>query len=330
MTGRAESGRKEGGRHTSIALGGVGVTVDALTDQPVCSHWLATGRHRARTRQGAPDGDAVPRGALLGGASVRIRRTSADRHRPEGYDGIGVYGAASLARRSARDTIVRLAQCKDRVRTAARTAACTADDGMDPDVLSTGAAALAGAAGYRIRAIEHADAALADALDSLDLSKAAVGEADRALRRYHPHGGTLVVTVPTRRLALDRLDRAVAAATTRHHLADSAVYALVKEIVAGDRAVRAVDGLVEHVLDHGLSQAAGAPPPFLRLVRAALPPGRRLDWWRELCSLFAECEADERRAQAASQLLHAPRLVWTSWSAARQAVPAPRTEDEQR
>ncbi|MDF3050010.1 MAG: hypothetical protein K0R87_1648 [Pseudonocardia sp.] len=329
MTAHTDPDRPADGRHTSTALRSAAVAVDALTDQPVGAHWVTSGRHRARSRQGHPGRDVAPRGALLGGAAVRIRRTSPDGHRPEGYDGLEVYAAASLARRSARDTIVRLAQCKDRVATAARAAACTAVEGTTVEGLSTGAAAVAGAAAYRIRAIEHADATLVDALDNLDASKAALGEADRTLRQYHPHGGTLVVTVPTRRLALGRLEQAIAAATTRHHLADSATYALVKAIVAGERAVRAVDGLVEHVLDQSVADPAAAPPPFLRLVRAALPRSRRLDWWRELCSLFAECEAAERRAQAASQLLHAPRMIWTSWSADRRAVLAPRTEDEQ-
>jgi hypothetical protein len=317
------------GRHTPAALGGHAVAVETLATAPAADGtpfpWLANGRHRRAVGRRTSAQDGAPRGATFGGAAVRIRRAEYSPNvAAQGYDGIEVYAAASLARRSAKDTVSRLAQCKDRVCIASRTASCST---TRPEDLSTGAAAIAGAAAYRIRAVQQADRMLADALDNLDAAKVAVGEVERALRRYHPYGGTLVVTLATRRLALDRVGRATTTATTLHHLADSATYRLVKEIVAGERAVRAVDNLVDYLLDH--SPAAAAPPPLLRLVRAALPRTQQLDWWRELCSLFAECEPDERRTQATSQFLNAPRTVWTSWSSARHVEPAPRTDDDQ-
>lgn len=327
--GRPESTRPAGprpGRHTSTAIGTRAVTVAALAEGPaangVLPSWLSSGRHRLAAGHPLVPG---PRGATFGGATVRIRRAESARGgAPRGYDDIEVYAAASLARRSAKDTLARLARCRDRVCIAARTASCGEAGSA---VLSTGAAAIAGAAAYRIRAIQQADKLLGEALDELDAGKAAVGEAERALRRYHPHGGSQVATLPTRRLALDRVARATTGAATRHHLADGATFTLVKEIVAGERAVRAVDDLVAHLLDH--NPDAAAPPAFLRLVRAALPRTEQLDWWRELCSLFAECRPDERRSQTASQIFNAPRTVWTSWSTARHAAPAPSTDDDQ-
>jgi hypothetical protein len=313
------------GRHTALVLGEEAVPVAQLADGPapsgVLPGWLGAGRHRLAAGHPAVPG---PRGPTLGGATVRICRAESSRDgAPRGYDDIEVYAAASLARRSAKDTLARLARCRDRVCIAARTASCGESGGAD---LSTGAAAIAGASAYRTRAIQQADRLLGETLDDLDAAKAVVGEAERVLRRYHPHGGSLVVTLATRRVALDRVARATTTATTRHHLADSATYTLVKEIVAGERAVRAVDALVDYLLDH--NPDAAAPPAFLRLVRTALPRTQQLDWWRELCSLFAECRPDERRAQTTSQILNAPRTVWTSWSTARHTAPAPTTDDD--
>ena len=314
------------GRHRSVTLGEVGVSVAALADGPAASgvlpSWLSTGRHRLAGGHPTVPG---PRGATFGGATVRIRRAESSRDGvPRNYDDIEVYAAASLARRSAKDTLARLARCRDRVAIAAGTASWGE---AGPRDLSTGAAAIAGASAYRIRAIQQADKLLGETLDDLDAGKAVVGEAERALHRYHPYGGSLVVTLATRQVALDRLARATTTATTRYHLADGATYTLVKEIVAGERAVRAVDDLVDYLLDH--NPDAAAPPAFLRLVRAALPRTEQLDWWRELCSLFAECTPDERRSQTTSQIVNAPRTVWTSWSTARHAAPAPTTDDDQ-
>lgn len=258
----------------------------------------------------------------MSAAEVGILRPAGPSGRSTGIDGIEVYVTASRARRSARDTVARLAGCADRVHVAAQTAGPTTET-------SAGADAIAEAVGHRLRAVERAERRLVDALEELDAAKVVVGDADRELRRFHPHGGTLVATLPTRKRALNRLDQASSAAGRCYHVADNATYSLVKEIIAGERAARAVDYLVGYLLDHGLP-AATAPPPFLRLVRAALPASQQLDWWRELCSLFAECRPDERRAQATSQGLNALRTIWTAWLVARSPTVAPRTQDAHR
>jgi hypothetical protein len=279
-------------------------------------------------------GEDPAHGIKVHAAEVGIHRTAtrsgrfaATAGRSAGFDEHEVYAAASLARRSALDTVVRLYACMEGVRLAAQT---VVPGGASPGgQVSAGADAIAEAASHRLWAIERTERRLVEALDALDAAKVVVGAADQELRRFHPHGGTLVVTLPVRQRASDRLRLATSAARTCYYQADNAVYSLVKQIIAGERAVRAVDHLVGYLLDCG-SYAATAPPPFLRLVRRALPPSQQLDWWRELCSLFAECEPDERRAQATSHGLNALRTIWTAWTVAHNPTAAPRPEQAHR
>jgi hypothetical protein len=319
----AQEAAHPSGRHRRRELGTSGVPVTVFTAR----HLLvpSSGGDPAHGIKVYAAEVGIHRSAATAGRSPATPGRSAV-SRTLGFDGHEVYAAGSLARRSARDTIVRLYACADRVRLAAQT---VVPGSAGPGEVSTGAEAIAEAAAHRLHAIERAERRLIEALDALDAARVVVGDADRELRRFHPHGGSLVVTFPTRKRALDRLDRATSAASTCYYLADNAVYSLVKEIVAGERAVRAVDHLVGYLLDCG-SSAATAPPPFLRLVRRALPPSQQLDWWRELCSLFAECEPEERRAQATSHGLNALRTIWTAWTVARNPTVVPRTEEVHR
>lgn len=317
------------GRHTRAALGAAAVTVGALVERVQPVPVRSSGRRRAEL--------GILRTALawarpVSAEGIKVSAAEVGMQRSGGsatVDAFEVYTAASRARRSARDTVARLAACSDRMGVAIHTVMVDVADVAEE--LSAGATRIIAAAGERLRAIEEAERRLVDALDVLDAAKTVAADADRALRRFAPYGGTLVVTLPTRTLVRDRFDRATARAVTSQHRAENLTYTLVKEIITGERAVRAVDYLVDHLLDHGPSMgAASAPPAFLRVVRAALPPSQQLDWWRELWSLFNECLPDERQAQATSQLLNAPRTIWAGWATARRLKAAPRADEERR
>lgn len=296
------------GRHTRRALGADAVPVTVFT-----------ARHLLVPTSGADPAHGIK----VSAAQVGLLRSSATPDRTASFDASEVYAAASRARRSARDTVARLTGCADRIRLAALTVAPDAGATVQ---MAEGADTIAEATALRLRAIERADRRLVETLEALDAAKLVVGNADRELQRFHPHGGTLVVTLPTRKRALDRVNKATSAATLSYHVADNATYSLVKEMIIGERAARAVDYLVAYLLDHGMP-AEIAPPVFLRFVRAALPHNQQLDWWRELCSLFAECHPHERRAQVTSQGLNALRTIWTAWEIKRRAT-VPRPEKE--
>ena len=302
-------GRRRHGRHSWDALGTHAVPVGVFTAR----HLLA------------PTSEADPaHGIKVSAAQVGLLRCATTSGTAAGLDVMEVYAAAGRACQYARETVARLAMSADRMQTAARTIAPQGGGAGSPS--PSQAEAVAEAVNHRLHGIEHAQRKLVDALDALDEAKVTVGDADRALRQFHPYGGTSVATLPTRKRALIRLDQATAAVGSCHHVADNATYSLVKQIIAGQRVIQAVEYLIAYCLDHALP-AATAPPPYLRLVRAALPAGQQLDWWRELCSLFAECDPHERQIQATSQGLNALRTIWTAWLVTRNANSASRTQE---
>ena len=223
------------------------------------------------------------------------------------------FSAASRARRAARDTLTKVAAIRSRLRTASRLAGV---DLVSHD-LATNAIA------HRIHVLRHVDNQLAAALDRLERGAGRTAHARRVLRQFTTYGGTRVATPPTRRRHLNRLALAVAATDAARALAQRSTRVLVAETRHGEQLVGAVDALLERL--------PATPPTILRLIRATLPPADRRDWWRELCSTFAECQPDERRAHALSHLLHAPSTIWTSWTTTRSATPSQSsTDNEQR
>jgi hypothetical protein len=220
-----------------------------------------------------------------------------------------VFSAASLARRTAHDTLARVAACKGRLRTAARVAGT--------DLVSHRSATTA--IGHRVHVLRQVDKHLAAALDQLERGSTRTARARQGLRRFAAYGGTRVATMPTRRRHLDRLALAIAATAAARALAERATHVLAAETRHGEQLVHAVDALLDRL--------PAAPPAILHLIRATLPPAERGDWWRELCSTFAELRPDERRAHATSQLLHAPRTISTSWATTRRTT-APTSDND--
>ena len=70
------------------------------------------------------------------------------------------------------------------------------------------------------------------------------------------------------------------------------------------------------VTHHHPSCASCAPPS---------PLGSGHEWWREICSLFAEATPTERRTARLNLLTNAPRIIWTTWAQTRQQHHAPST-----
>ena len=222
-----------------------------------------------------------------------------------------VFNAASSAQLDANDVVAEIVAMRNRVRTAALIAGreFTGRRNTTAELHNGGAH------------IQKAQKALTCALDAIDRAVLRVARAEEAVQQFHPHGGTRVASIPTRRVAVADLARALNALDVAHQLAGRTTVQLDLAVAeARDSLVRA-GRLVD--------RAAGAPPRALRLLRLGMPPSERSEWWRELCSTFAECTPGERTRNARSYLLGAPRTLWTGWTTARRTArePARRSDD---
>ncbi len=229
-------------------------------------------------------------------------------------DTFDVYAAASIIRRRAVDATDRLYQCRPRLRRARRATGIALDNTAMTTSLTD-----------NILAVQIAETRLATTLDRLESTTERARAARRARSKFYPYGGRRVMSGATHEHLAQRLELAENTADALHTIARRTMRLLLRQIAQAELFATALDQDLERALDHAAAAAAAAagaaPPPVLRLLRTALPAGQRHEWWREICSLFAEATPAERRAARLSLIITAPRTVWTAWALARHQSP---------
>jgi hypothetical protein len=224
-------------------------------------------------------------------------------------DELDVFAAANIIRRRAHDSISEVYNCRARLRRVRKWLDATGDR-----------AHLVSGITEHVLAVEFAETRLVDALDALESATVRAHAAYSAIARLYPHGGTSIAFPATHRALADRRALAENLADGSRLLARRAVRMLVYETVRAECFASTVHRHVDQVLDAAVTAAAGdsAPPTVLRVLRRALPPDQRDDWWGEVCALFAEATREERRAARLSFLDTAPLILWTSWVSTRR------------
>jgi hypothetical protein len=229
-------------------------------------------------------------------------------------DTLDVFAAASIVRRRALDATDRLYQCRPRLRRVRRATGIAVDNAVVTSRLTD-----------NILAVQIAETRLAAGLDRLESTTGRARAARRARSKFYPYGGRLVVPGATHEHLAQRLELAENTADALHTIARRNLRLLLRQIVQADLFATSLEEHLEHTLDHVAATAAAAagaaPPPILRLLRTALPAGLRHEWWREICSLFAEATPTERRAARLSLIVTAPRTIWSTWALTRDPTP---------
>ena len=225
-------------------------------------------------------------------------------------DGLDVFAATSIVRRRARTAIDRLCRCRPRLRRARRATGLALDN-----------PALTATVTDNILAVQIAETRLVGALDKLETTTERARAARRARALFYPNGGRLVISGPMHERLAQRQELADNTAEAIHAIVRRNLRLLLRQLAEAELFITTLDRHIDHALDHAAAAAAAmagdAPPPMLRLLRAVLPAGHRHEWWREICSLFAEATPTERRAARLSLFLNAPRTIWTTWALAR-------------
>jgi hypothetical protein len=181
----------------------------------------------------------------------------------------------------------------------------------------------------RVLAVQIAETRLVAALDKLEsiTNRARAGRQARAL--FYPHGGRLVISSPMHERLAQRQELAENTAAAVHIIARRALHILLRQTAAAERFATSLEQHIDYVLDQAAAAAAAAigdaPPAILRLLRAALPTRQGHEWWREICSLYAEATPTERRTARLNLLTNAPRIIWTTWAQTRHQHHAPST-----
>jgi hypothetical protein len=267
--------------------------------------WTASARHAAPTDEPAHAIDTAAAAAALGLDLTEL-------------DNLDVYAAASIVRRRAQIAIHRLYRCRPRLRRARRATGIALDS-----------AAVIPAVTERVLAVQIAETRLVTALDKLESITDRARAARQARALFYPHGGQLVISSPMHERLARRHELAENTAAAVHIITRRALHILLGHTAAAERFATSLEHHIEHVLDQAAAAAAAAigdaPPPILRLLRAALPARQRHEWWREICSLFAEATPTERRTARLNLLTNAPRIIWTTWAQTRQQHRAPST-----
>ena len=200
-------------------------------------------------------------------------------------DNLDVYAAASIVRRRAHTAIHRLYRCRPRLRRARRAIGPAQSGALD-------SAAVIPAVTERVLAVQIAETRLVAALDKLETITNRARATRQARALFYPHGGRLVISSPMHERLAQRQELAENTAAAVHIVARRALHILLGHTAAAERFATSLEEHIEHVLDQAAAAAAAAigeaPPPILRILRAALPARQRHEWWREICSLFAE------------------------------------------
>jgi hypothetical protein len=277
---------------------------------PGTSHaWTASARHAAPTDEPRQVIDAASAAAALGLDLTEL-------------DNLDVYAAASIVRRRAHTATHRLYRCRPRLRRARRATGIAQGGALD-------SAAVIPAVTERVLAVQIAETRLVAALDKLETITNRARAARNARALFYPHGGRLVISSPMHERLAQRQELNENTAAAVHIIARRALHILLRHTAAAEHFATSLEQHIDHVLDQAAAAAAAAigdaPPPILRLLRAALPARQRHEWWREICSLFAEATPTERRTARMNLLTNAPRIIWTTWAQTRQQHHAPST-----
>ena len=218
-------------------------------------------------------------------------------------------------RRRAHIAIHRLYRCRPQLRRARRALGPARDGALD-------SAAVIPAVTERVLAVQIAETRLVAALDKLETITNRARAARNARALFYPHGGRLVISPPMHERLAQRQELAENTAAAVHIIARRALHLLLRQTAAAERFATSLEHHIDHVLDQAAAAAAAAvgdaPPAILRLLRAALPARQGHEWWREICSLFAEATPTERRTARLNLLSNAPRIIWTTWAQTRQ------------
>jgi hypothetical protein len=264
--------------------------------------WVASGRHAAATDEPGYGLATAAAAAALGLDLTEL-------------DDLDVYAAASIVRRRAHIAIHRLYRCRPRLRRARRAIGPAHDGALD-------SAAVIPAVTERVLAVQIAETRLVAALDKLESITNRARAARNARALFYPHGGRLVISPPMHERLAQRQELTENTAGAVHIIARRALHILLRQTAAAERFATSLEHHIDHVLDQAAAAAAAAvgdaPPAILRLLRAALPARQGHEWWREICSLFAEATPTERRTARLNLLTNAPRIIWTSWAQTRQ------------
>jgi hypothetical protein len=271
--------------------------------------WSASGRHAA-----APDEPGHLIDAATAAAALGLDLTELDE--------LDVYAAASIVRRRAHIAIHRLYQCRPRLRRARRATGPAHDGALD-------SAAVIPAVTERVLAVQIAETRLVAALDKLDTITNRAHAARNARALFYPHGGRLIISPPMHERLAQHQELNENTATAVQIITRRALHLLLRQTAAAERFATNLEHHIDHVLDQAAAAAAAAigdaPPAILRLLRAALPTRQGHEWWREICSLFAEATPTERRTARLNLLTNAPRIIWTTWAQTRQQHHPPST-----
>ena len=170
----------------------------------------------------------------------------------------------------------------------------------------------------RVLAVQIAETRLVTALDKLETLTNRARAARNARALFYPHGGRLVISPPMHERLAQRQELADNTAEAIHIIARRALHSCS----ARPRPPNASPPprTATSTTSSTKPPLPPRPPPGThhhrswRLLRAALPAGQRHEWWREICSLFAEATPTERRQARLSLLLNAHRILWTTWA----------------